>query len=308
MKRLGFVASAVALFLSCQAEPKGQLMIAVTTDMKPGTDFDAVEVEITAGSDRHAQRFDEAGGTLKFPFTMAVVEGTSPSPEIHVRVVTTGLNRNVHELTAVLPSDRIALARVHVDWLCSGVTCETGQSCSGGLCFDWTRDSGALPTFAEPEVFGGRTFAEGDGACFDTVNCFASGQMVDVDLDTCSVARPASDALNVALVPPPGRPTGICGSEACFVPLDANERFGFRIAGTRIHLPFEACTRIRDGRLLGVATTLSCPTKTVKSPTCGPWSSARGGLYTNQAPAPIGYRDASADAPTDANVLPETGP
>lgn len=319
-------------FLACSAERKGQLVIAVTTDMRPGEDFNRVEIEIVAGNDRRTEKLGDLGGTTKLPFTISIVEGTAPAPEVHVRIATglatpasstfLGDVRTVHELTANVPSDRIALARMHLDWLCTGAaelrggapasTCPTGQTCSAGSCIDWGHDTSTLPTYVEEDVFGGTAAASAAGECFDTVRCFAAGEMADVDLATCSIARAAGDAVNVALVPGPDEKGGICGTEACFFPLDEGERFGFRFAGTRIQLPFEACRRLAGTsssrkRLLGVARTTACPTKTVRMPTCGPWSSARGGSYTDQAPSPIGYRDASVDSSADATASPDAG-
>ena len=312
---------------ACKDEAKGQLIVAVTTDMKPGDDFNRVEVEITAGTDRRTERFNDVGGTLKFPFTIAIVEGSTPGTEVQVRVVTglaspgsqtfLGEPRTLHDIAAVVPSDRIALARIHVDWLCVDSAdvlggsvasrCKVGQqTCVGGTCLDFVRQGAALPTFDERAVFGWRTAGEGDGTCFDTVRCFAAGAMTDVELETCTLARPAGDAVNVALVLPPGERMGICGTEACYLPLDIDARHGVRVAGTRLQLPFEACRRLAgtsttsQRRLLGVAVTSACAAKTVETPTCGPWSSARGGAFTEQAPSPRGYRDADVRDAMDA--------
>ena len=136
----------------------------------------------------------------------------------------------------------------------------------------------------------------GDGDCFDTVSCFSRGSIPAIDLDKCTVATPAAGTgLNVAIVLPSGGP-GICGREACYVPLLPSKDAGWTESGGRITVPPATCARIKTGAALGVAVTTACRTRSESVPTCGPWSSV-----TSEP----GTKDAG---PPDGVVAPEAGP
>ena len=78
--------------------------------------------------------------------------------------------------------------------------------------------------------------------------------------------------VNVALVRAPDS-EGICGPEACLVPLSAEVAQGWTAASGRILLPPAVCDRLEDGDISAVAVTTACETKTRNIPPCGPWSS-----------------------------------
>jgi hypothetical protein len=222
------------------------------------------------------------------------------------------------EALVAIPRDRVALLRIHLEWSCVGTAgsdpaqpgyvsglCPEGTTCIAGACVDWNVDSNKLPTYDEKQVFGGGT-AAGDGACFDTSLCFASGAVAPVDAATCTVPLPKGGTPNVALVSGDGR--GICSGGACLVPLDQNDGDGFSVVGDQIQLPTSVCATPNDCTLctprprpLGVVVTTSCPTKTPSIPTCGPWSAIQTQAASGSA-APMGATMLDAGSPKDAST------
>jgi hypothetical protein len=320
---------------ACREKAKGELMIAVTTDMTPGTDFDTLSIEVLYGAAPKQKRiFQQVGQpeTLRFPFTFAIIEGTEGT-KVQVRIITgistsretdVGTPLTVHEVSANVPSDRIALVRMHIDFLCAGAVrpkpgavdgiCAADYACAARLCTRANREPRELTDFDERHVFGGSTAGEGKGTCFDTVRCFSQGRMeYGVDLDACTIPRPAGGGpVSVALVTAAreGQPKGICGAAACYVPLDADVPHGVQLRPDRIRLPAEVCKRLKSPPtdrtpLLGIALTQTCGTKTVDQPTCGTWSSAQGIAFTFNAGPPAGY-DAGGDAADGADAAEAT--
>lgn len=325
------VATSVAAIVagaSCKPDPTGALVIAVDSDHAPGIDFDRFQIQISSSNskDKYDNPVDELGrpGLLTFPTTLSIVTNGDPASSVHIRVLTgrasgggtrVGAPRTLREVVTNVPTDRVALLHLTIDWLCVGTAkpepdgyvealCAEGLTCIAGQCVDWTVDSAALPEFGEGEVFGGGS-RRGDGACFDTTACFAQGVMGEVRLADCSVAMPSGGlGANVALVLVPSE-GAICADPVqgpCLVPLSQGAREGYSVAGDRALLPRAACDRLAEGpavrKVIGVATTAACATKTERLPTCGAWSPYRKPLGPGGAPA--GYttpppRDASAD-------------
>jgi hypothetical protein len=322
---------------ACRESAKGELMIAVTTDMTPGEDFDALQIEVLYGTAPKQTRIFRSIGpeTLRFPFTFAIIQGTEGS-KVQVRVITgistsneteIGTPLTVHEVSADVPTDRIALLRMHIDFLCAGTVrvrpgvvdgiCPADYSCAARLCTRANREQRELPDFDERAVFGGKTAAEGNGTCFDTVRCFSQGRMVpesEIDKEVCTIPRPASgENVSVALVTNAGRgqPKGICGAVACYVPLDADVPHGVELRRDRIRLPAEVCKRLKSPPtdrtpLIGIAVTETCGKKTVDQPTCGTFSSAQGIAATFNAGPPFGYPSDSGGGDADAGATDAT--
>jgi hypothetical protein len=313
---------------SCKPDPKGALVIAVDSDHTPGVDFDRFQIQITSSNsnDKYDNPVDELGrpGLLTFPTTLSIVSNDDPSTSVHIRVLTgrasgggtrVGAPRTLREVVTNVPADRVALLHLTIDWLCVGAAkpepdgyveglCPEGLTCIAGQCVDWTIDAATLPAYDESEVFGGGS-RRGDGECFDTLACFSQGAIADVSLDDCSVALPAGGpGANVALVLAPSE-GGICldaTNGPCLVPLTSGAREGYRVAGDRALLPRAACDRLAEApdvrKVIGVATTAACATKTERLPTCGPWSPYRRALGAEGAPAgysPPPPRDAGHD-------------
>jgi alpha-tubulin suppressor-like RCC1 family protein len=301
---------------SSKAEPKGELMLSIQTDMSIPKDVDLVRIEVKRyGVLLFGRDFPVGPDGVHIPATLAIVAGKEVAPVI-IRIIARhgGKLRVLREATTTVPTDRVALLRMPIQWLCDGQakepepgqvesTCPEGQTCVAGTCQDQAVDSATLPPYSPGEVFGGGTGA-GDGVCLDTVTCFAKGAAAVVDLSSCSIAMPENSTagINIALVRPPNT-EGICGPDACLIPLDANSDAGWREQGSHIVLPAVVCKRLQDGMVTAVAVTTACPTKTESVPTCGPWSSVSDPGATFDAGAPQGI---DFDAAPEVSV--ETGP
>jgi hypothetical protein len=295
----------VALVACSEPPPRGQLMLAIDTDMAAGTDFDRFQIEIRQEGQETFRRtyreFGQPGLEVHFPATFAVTGNDRPETRILLRVVTgkvgptpgnpeVGQPMHLREIVTTVPRDRIALVRVKLEWLCrkgsklesdgyvEGI-CREGETCIAGECVDWTAAEAELPKYAEADVFGGGG-PRGDGACFDTIGCFATARAVTPD-SACTIEQAPGDRVNVALVPKTGE-GGICAGDVCLVPLDHGGPHGWRAQDGRIALPKKAC----EAGLRAVAVSDLCATKTVSRPTCGPWSTVTT-LPGSQAPPQI---------------------
>ena len=150
---------------------------------------------------------------------------------------------------------------------------------------------------------GGGGSGAGDGKCFDALPCFSEGAGAEVDRATCSIAEPVTGiGTNVALVMPP-KSAGICGPDACLIPLDAHSATGWQSEAGRIVLPSAVCDRLENKQIVAVAVTTACETKTESIPLCGPWSSVieKPGDFDAKGPAVEQLRD---DASTQDTTEP----
>jgi hypothetical protein len=313
------LAPIVPLTTSCKDEIlplKGQLMLAITTNLAPPKDFDTIHLRIVEdGSAVPVHEVDYAlGGSqaVKLPATLGVVAGSDPNKTVRITVEARrgGTVRTTREAVARVPTDRVALLPLPIDGLCIDTPCPpdasgAAQTCIAGSCQTALVDVDKLPDFHNDDVFGGGT-GNGDGVCFDTLACFTNGKTSLVRTSDCSIDRETSSGfgLNVAVVRP-AQSDGICGSNACLLPLERDPftgpiMTGWREAGDRAVLPSVICERA-----LPVLITTSCATKS--APTCGPWSatgSARNlgdaSIPFDAAGLPVG--DASAPSPLPQSV------
>lgn len=271
--------------------------MAIDSDMAPGIDFDRLQIDIRQqGAERLTKTFREfgqPGQEVHFPATYTIVSNGRPETRIQLRVVTgktgpgggpdVGLPQNLVEVITAVPTDRTAVLRVRLEWLCRRSTklepdgyaegaCAEGSSCVAGKCQDWNVDVGALPNFVSSEVFGGGS-EQGEGACFDTVACFSGARVVTLDA-ACSFSDSDAEKLNVALVPAKGD-GGICAGDTCFVPLDRGAPHGWTSDGGCVSLPPRVCELVKSPEpglgLRGVVVSHTCATKLAPVPTCGPW-------------------------------------
>jgi len=305
---------ASALSVASCAPPgiKGEVMMVVVTDMSLPKDIDKVRIEVVAqGAPLYKQDFIKLGGPdaeIKLPGTLAVlVDDQAPSTPVTLRVVAWqgAVPRVLQEIVTTVPLTEQVALRMPVQWLCDGSalpsldedglpdatsTCAAGETCIAGTCTANTVSSATLPAFSAKNVFGGGT-GDGDGSCFDTAPCFASPTTVVVDTTACTIST--NGAVNVALAV---ASDGICGSNGCFVPLDANSAFGWQpVSGQTgtLQLPQALCGptgKIASGDVLAVVTspvTTSCALKGESLPTCGPWSSAGASTPAQPATTPI---------------------
>jgi hypothetical protein len=279
------------LLLSCSddtRERRGELMLVLVTDMQPPKDFDHVTVEVSSfGSVQFKQEYTVGEGHLTFPATLGIVAGKDPTGPVTIRVSSSLAHkpRTLREVVTPIPSDRVATLTIPIEWLCVGQvkteddgsvvsTCDNGESCVAGTCESVAVDADGLPGYDASAIFGGGD-GTGAGRCFDTLECFASGAAVEVDQRTCSISglsQAELEQVSLALVLEP-ETQGICGPEACLVPLDRGGSSGWAERDGAIELPEAVCDRLASGAALGVAATTVCDPKTVSLPTCGVWSS-----------------------------------
>jgi hypothetical protein len=322
LRVLGVVAAFVlgaAFACSAETTPRGQLMLALQSDMSLPKDVSRIRIQVLqAGAFKFDQTYPVGGPTdAKIPATLGIVDDDTGEP-VEVRVL--GFRgdevRTLNKTITTVPGDRVALLRMPIQWLCEGMardiggdtfesTCpaaEDGQemACVAGTCQPVAKDSGEFPDFEPAAVFGGGDGRSGNGSCFTTESCFDDGFDVTPDMGSCTVEIMAgeNEPLNFGLRTAQTTGDGICSGQNCYVPLDNNDEFGWRdpqaaqagqsgrepggdpgpMVLRNIELPGGVCSRIADGRAVGLRASKSCATKTSDVPPCGPWSSVGGSV------------------------------
>jgi hypothetical protein len=294
----------VAVVVACGGNTvtKGELVVSIQTDMSLPKDIDTIGVQVSAGGVlQFGNDYPVGAGQVLIPATLGVLQGNDPAQSVKIRVTARKNNKLLvlRDVTTTVPSGRIATLRVPVQWLCQGQAvdgtsssgdlgeqdgaatsnCATSnQTCIAGTCQPAELDSAKLPTYDPTQIFGGASAPGTGGTCLDTLGCFSQGNGVAVQTSDCSIAKPTGgQGINVALMQGAGG-SGICGSQACMLPLDANadDGTGWTDQGNgRIGLPTAVCTKLAANppQISGVAVTTACATKTQAVPTCGSWSS-----------------------------------
>jgi hypothetical protein len=293
--------AAIAAVGACRSDAAapGQLVVSFQSDMAMPDMIDTIHVQVASRGGALLLDTDyEIGGKQdqdRVPGTLTLVAGKDPSETVTVRVA--GVKdtkwRTFRELTSTIPQDRIAQLRMPVQWLCfdqvqtvsvpdaTGATvtrmlstCDDGFTCKAGRCQPNTVDSTSLPTYSEPEVFGGANNPN-DGSCYDTITCTEGGSIVTPDAD-CTIPNPHSDHLNIGLRV---AENGICDNSSedtlCFVPLDANSDEGWTVttAGDRVQLTPGVCDALQSRKVIAVYVSTDCVPKNERNPPCGDWSS-----------------------------------
>ncbi|WP_156040748.1 hypothetical protein [Chondromyces apiculatus] len=317
-------------------------MVAFQTDMSVPKDVDRIRIVATLEG---AVVFDESYGKdaneeIKLPATLGFLTPEDPSQALSLRIIASrGSEEDVQvlrEVVTTIPEDRTATLQVPIQFLCYGMaevereadgtakrdgdgkvivksSCGEGKTCVAGSCITQEIPADDLPDYQPQAIFGGGT-GVGDGLCFDTVQCFSNASSAQVDLTSftadptvCRVAVPPGQTnVNVALLTQGG---GICGSTACYVPLDAESEGGFRaVEEGWLQMPTAVCAQAEAAKLLGVAVTAAgdgtCQQKKSGLPTCGAWSSSGQGYYTapdgaQPLPIALGLRN-----PVELEVTP----
>lgn len=290
-------AASLLVALGCnESDSHGELVVALSTDMAMPQQIDNLYVLVQMrGLTVFDSMYPVGSGSQDsmIPATLTLVSGSRRDPvTIRVSGQKRGKWRTYREATTTVPTDRSALLRMPVQWLCdesakavtyrdqNGVTqirmlsaCEDGNTCIAGKCLPSLIHERNLPDYKPEDVFGGSSTPE-RGQCFDTIPCMAAGSVVVPDAD-CTVQKPGGDAVNVAL-----RVTndGICDATTgtiCFVPLDEDPAEGWsQIQGSdRLQLPEAVCEKLTTRLVNAVYVSSECPTKRPAIPPCGPWSS-----------------------------------
>lgn len=254
----------VPLAFSCSdkvANPKGQLMIAISTDMDIPKDVTDIRVWITSTRLGRTETiydvtYHVGPDGARIPGTFAVVAGDDPAKPVEIRVIgerPTAAPITLRQAITRVPTDRIALLPMPVQWLCTerGVAkvpgdennpnyrlqsdCPEGETCISGSCRPAQVDPAELKTYRPELVFGGGR-GNGNGQCFDVLACFDSPSAVPavVERASCTITVPQDDhALNIGLRLPADS-SGICTPDRsrCFVPLDARSQNGWQLLTT----------------------------------------------------------------------------
>lgn len=283
----GLLAAALG---ACEAEEaRGTLVVAVSSELTPPRDLDALRIEVSQGGQIfHSVEylFDGEPG-FRLPATLAISARLAQPLAVRAVALRGGQVRVLREVRTALATERTAMARLHLSWLCAGRWREQGgelvsdcasaqETCEAGGCVDAQVSEAALEEYRPQAVFGGGS-AAGEGACFDALGCFELAQLAsDLRAEDCSVALPtvsggAAVGVNVAVLGAAGS-EGVCATNACLLVLDRDTPWGWREQAGRVLLPPALCA---SGRVL--VTSTACSSKSVSLPTCGPWSSTAPG-------------------------------
>ena len=288
----------------CSGKTKGQIILALQTDMSLPEDVTRVKIEVKAdGASRHDQTYivdPNVDDASKIPSTLSIVAGEKESETIELKIIALrpgndGLEpRTLNKTVTTMPKERIALLRVPMQWLCTGTVSEVDDgeyesdcepedgkdmSCVAGACKDTRVNSTSLPDWAADLVFGGSDDAS-DGTCFPTEECFDAGLDLMPDMTDCTVLYdpPNDDVVNFAVVAAYDALADTClggikSGQSCYVGLDSNRDFGWYEADEggssgerRYQLPQGVCERIADGRATRVRASSDAACLVTKTP------------------------------------------
>jgi hypothetical protein len=289
---------ALALVAGCSSDPpapRGEIMIAVDSDMQLPKDMTRMRIEVSQnGNVVSYTTYDLGPSATRLPATLAVVRGSTDAPALlRVYGIKDDLNgaenvRFLRQAALQVPGDRIVRLRMPLQWLCDGTGakepfgydqyapssfCASDQTCSAGQCVSANVDPAALPAWDPGAVFGG-------GTCFDAVRCFEGAREAVVSETDCTIDPPpfsASGGINVAIEPVDG--SGVCSARGCLVVIDEDPAAGWSELGSgRIRLPAAVCSPLQTPRIRRIVLSDGCARKTASVPLCGPWSAVPGGL------------------------------
>src|SRR5882724_5148248 len=243
---LGFFVIGVLVGCAPAAKPRGQLMIAVATDMSIPKNMDQVVVEVL-DEQGNKQNFDypvkpsDLGKPM--PGTLAIVPPNSGGQTVRVRLIAEldmspapPTVRVVREAVVKVPTDRTALLPMPLHWLCDGHYKENDdgtyqsdcaddmQTCVAGQCVDAVIATETLKDYKPQLVFGGGDDQGNGGRCIDIPTCFSTSAAAVPDGDCTLPLSDSADmsSFNVALELAAGS-DGECTMGAgsrCFLPLD----------------------------------------------------------------------------------------
>jgi hypothetical protein len=285
---------AVSACSGSKAARKGQIMLALQTDMSIPDDVTHVRIIVFKnGALKFDQKYRVGKDGEEIPATLGIIASDNASDTTEVRVLSYqgATVRTLNRAVTTIPQDRIATLRVPIQWLCDGQlkptegvpdsydsSCKSpDEACVAGECRKVKVDSATLPEFRSQEVTGGAADPT-RGLCFDTVPCLDRGRDLAPDVD-CTISIPPAEVntLNIGLRLAPGR-AGICSpTGTCYIPLDRGDAGWQVLPGstnpTRVQLPHAVCAKLTSGDAQAVRVSSACLTKTEQNPTCGSWTS-----------------------------------
>ncbi len=304
-----------------KAEPVGQLVLAISTDMKIDDDLDSVDVlverEDGESYSESVSLYPAAGGVFT-PGTYVIAAGKKKGEAVRVSLVARKSRdmRVVRELVTALPKRRTAVVPMPLQWLCEGEVFQADEghprslcnaeasredeTCGLGACVDAAVDVTTLEDFDEDSYFNGYRSTQDaarNGACFDVLRCFEGAERVTLERDDCTFERPSGmKHPNIGLVV---EGDGFCNpvTGVCVIPLDESKDHGWIQVGETIRLPEAVCTRLENGRVLGVVVTDECATKGTYTPICGKHLGPTGAYDLDED----GIDDRSDNCPFDPN-------
>lgn len=237
---LSFLAFGAAALVApgCSADPAppaevipapGQLMVALTTDLVPGKDFDELRLVVSYDgrvNNRTSLTWTVTEGVVRgsvpLPATVAVVGRADAKGPVTVRAQAylDGLPRVLREARVLVPASGAKLLRLDVSGLCFNHVvrvvggepksdCSDGSACVMGSCEDTFVDERTLPAYTPEAVFGTATPSARDATCLDVLGAFSGAFDAIPRLEGSRCVLRATD-----LVPPAPRPDGGLTSSA----------------------------------------------------------------------------------------------
>lgn len=309
----GATIAAAMVAPACTTTDRGGLYVILRTEMSVGDDIDNVQIRVI-----HAQRGEVARADVKLglggfflPSSMAVAPSQSGKEGPYtIRVIGSlkGQPKTFREVVTDIPRTFLSSLEMPLEYLCydqakavssdAASTCPNGQTCTGGECAPIpTIDPVNLPKYDETSL--GLT---ANAACFDARTCFAAPTLLDPNLDTCRVAKPAATYTLGLMLPASARGVPFMGKK--LIAFDVDGPSGAREEAGQLVLPSGICRALRanPGALLVAST--AC-TKRVVTPMCA--TSTDGGLPDADAADSRAVIDAmDVDATKDVRVVDMT--
>lgn len=285
---------------------QGELVVAVQTDMALPKDIDSIQIMVSVlGTLKYDSTFENIGAdpaAIKLPATLALLGPEQVGDPVKIRVIgrKNGLVRVTRDVVTTVPEGRIVMLPIKLEGLCVDFDvedptehtitsrCQAGQTCVAGSCLSSDLSPDVLRDFDAADIFGGGT-GRGDGDCFDVTQCFLGAAPLEpLSTSPCTYRAPADTAaFNVAILT---EITGSCGAASCLLALDTNNDTGWRRDEKgNVVLPLGVCDPTLPNAVLGVVyapVTEECRPKTLKLPTCGPWSSVGAAPVVPETPVP----------------------
>jgi hypothetical protein len=333
---LGLTLATLASGCGDDPQPKGALMLSITTDMAVPNDIDRLKWSITLDGETtpFATEMVELASGTDLPVTLAIKAGRNTQLPITVRVeghkggdsssppTITAPPKVAREARLRMPQDRVATLDLHLSWLCSPANlaeaCEASTTCQAGHCVDAAVQTASLPEFqARPALeCQDVTACLHDRVTFTAVGShqLKSGKKVACGIVGATSLGPDAD-VTVLLVVNNDRAGnyGFCGlNNDCYIPLRRGETpESWRVIENgetpAIELPSAVCENSTKSvtQVAIVRSSAICPSAHGYRPLCSP-EEKQGCLPVDEvcpSTSPkndwVGYACTGAARPTD---------